>query len=224
MPDTTPIILPGNFYLTPEYSRSQSAKMGGSRVFEYEGYAEVNTTTGNSLVLRDNNDLPCVIPSPLDPIPLSATDPAYISHVSFYIPRVGEIQHFNGKPVTSPVTVGGTEVLKLAAAFNTDVTLTNAVGCASGTAAAGVLPSGVPLGEAISTQNPLAGGIFTATTELRLFSATSPLSGGAGSNIRVTSGRVLIPCRVIYSRRLRSPNMSSIQLSQSQRDIFDRLP
>jgi hypothetical protein len=225
MPDTLPIIFAGNYYTEPDYSSGQSLRVGGHRIFEYIGYAEVNTATGNSIVLRNDRDQPCMIPCPLDSVPLSAVDPALVSHISFYIPRVGEVQAFNGRPVAAPVTAGATDVLKLAAAANVDLTVNTTLGAVSLAAVAGVIPSGILNGEAISLNSPVAPIALTAATELRLLSATAAGSAGvAGGNIRTAAGRILIPVRVVYSRRLRSPGLGSFGISSAQREIFDRLP
>lgn len=225
MPDTLPVVFAGNYYTEPDYSSGQALRIGGQRIFEFIGYAEINTTTGNSIALRNDRDQPCMIPCPLDSIPLSAADPALVSHISFYIPRVGEVQAFNGRPITAPITAGATDVLKLAAAANVDLTVNTTLGAVSGAATAGVLPSGVPNGEAISLNVPSAPIAVTAATELRLLSATAAGSAGAaGGNIRTATGRILIPVRVVYSRRLRSPGLASFGISTAQREIFDRLP
>lgn len=225
MPDSLPIMLPANAYTSPDYSSGQALIVGCRRIFEYIGYAEINTITGNAITLRNDKDLPCTIPCPLDAIALSANDPAYLSHVSFFIPKIGEIQAFNGKAIASPVTsTNATDVLKLAAAANTDLTIATAAGAVSGAAVAGIFPSGITVGEAISLNSPLTAIVLTATTELKLYSATAAGSAGAaGGNIRVASGRILIPCKAVYYRKLRSPSMSSFGISSAQRDIFDRL-
>lgn len=225
MPDSLPIMLTGNAYIPPDYSSGQSLIVNASRIFEYIGYAEVNTTTGNVIALRNEKDLPCVIPCPLDAIALSANDPAYLSHVSFYVPKTGEVQPSNGKAITAPVTsTNATDVLKLATSANADLTVAATPGAVSGAAVAGIFPSGIPNGEAISLNAPLSPILLTASTELKLFSSTAAgASGAASGNIRVTSGRVLIPCKVVYYRKLRSPALSSVGISSAQRDIFDRL-
>jgi hypothetical protein len=226
MPDSLPTMLVGNVYSPADYSSGQSLIINAARIFEYFGYAEVNTTTGNVITLRNERDLPCTIPCPLDTIALSANDPAYLSHVSFYIPRIGEVQPFNSKPITSAVTsTSATDVLKLATAANIDLTIATTVGAASGPAVAGIFPSGITAGEAINLNAPLTPIVLTAATELKLYSATAASAAGVASgNIRVASGRVLIPCRMVYYRRLRSPAMSTFGISSAQRDIFDRLP
>ncbi|WP_017317868.1 hypothetical protein [Mastigocladopsis repens] len=224
MPDSVPTLVPANAYFHPDYATAQCVNFYGLRVFTYEGYAEVDTTTGNSIVLRDREDRPCIIPNPKDPIPLSANDPVYLSHCSFYLPRVGDVR--DNKPVTGVVTVGTTDVIKLATAANADMTSNTTPGAVSGAAANGTLPNGVPNGEAISIFDPLPGLKLTAPIELRLYSATAPGAAGvAGGNIRVNAlqGRLLLPVRVVYYRKTRSPNLSSFSISDAQVEKFSKL-
>lgn len=225
MPNSLPIILGGNFVTEPDYGAGQSIDIGHFRLFRYLGYAEITPTTGNAIALKNEDDLPCTIPCPLDGVALSASDPAYIHHASFYIPRVGEVQPFNGKAIAAGVTSSGaTDVLKLSTAANIDLTATTTVGAVSGAAVAGIFPSGVTAGEAISINPPSPGIVVTSAIELQLRSATAAgAAGAAGGNIRVASGRVLIPVKVIYSRRLRSPSLGDIGLSAAQRELFDKL-
>lgn len=226
MPDQLPTITPGNWICPPEYSRGQSVNLMGLRYFEYHGFAVVTSTTGTSIDITNENGEALQIPCPLDAIALSAATPAYVTDVSFYIPAVGEVQPWNQKAIVGGVTVSTTNVLKLAAAVGDDLTSTSVVGAVSGAATAGVLPSGIPNGEAISIWNPLSPPTLTAATTLRLFSATAAGAAGvAGGNIRCSAaqGRIIIPVRVGYYRRRRSPSLSDIQIGDTLRATIDLL-
>jgi hypothetical protein len=228
MPETLPTVLVGNAVTVPHYPSGQSINFAGCRYFVYEGYAEVNTTTGNVIAIRNENDQPLTLPVPLDTIAVSANDPIYLTHASFYLPRINDIDPLKARPVVAVVTsTNATDVLKLATAANADLTSISIPGAVSGASTGGTFPNGVPSGEAISIFDPLPGLKLTAGVTLQLYSSTAAGAAGvAGGNIRVSTsqGRILIPVRVEYYRKSRSPGLGDFGVSAAQRTIYDALP
>lgn len=222
MPDSLPVVLPGNYTTPPEYGVGQSVYMGGVRWFEYIGYALVTDATGVSIALRNQDDLPCTIPAPDDTEALSSNNAAYITHISFYVPAVGIVQPFDQKPIVAGITVGTTDVLKVAASATIDCTSTSTVGAVSGAATSTALPSG----EYVSISVPFPGIAVTSSIELKLFSGTAANgAGAAGSNIRTTAaqGNLLIPVRVVYYRRAKAPALNTVAISETLRQTLDNL-
>lgn len=227
MPDTLPTMVPGNWNQPPDVPTGQSVNMMGLRYFEYQAYGLVTDTTGVSIDVKNENDELLTIPCSKDSIALSANDPVYLTHVAFYIPRIGEVQpYYRHKPIVGNVTVSTTNVLKLSVAATDDLTSASVPGAVSGAATSGVLPNGVTAGEAISLWNPLAPLVITSPITLKFFSATLASGGAAGGNIRVsaTQKALFIPVRVGYYRKMRSPGLGDFDVSTAIRQIYDALP
>lgn len=227
MPDTLPTMMPGNWSQPPDFPTGQSVNMAGARYFEYNGYALVTDATGVSIDIKNENDEVLTIPCAKDGIALSAADPAYVTHVSFYVPKIGDAQSYNQKAIVANVTISGTQVLKLSVAATDDLTSATVIGAVTGAATSGVVPNGVTAGEAISLWAPnTAPIVVTAATTLKLFSATLASGGVAGANIRVSTAqkRVFIPVRVHYYRKQRAPGLGDFDISATVRQTIDALP
>lgn len=212
MPVSRRSFLPGNMTELPDFSLGEVCNMApvGFASFVYEGFARVTTSSGNQLALANRTDLPALIPA-------SSTNPAYIYHVSFTIPSFDTTRpnEYGANLITT--SVAG-DVLKLAPTAATDATATTTASAvsAAATTVSGTANAFAP-GEYVSIIAPNAPIVLTADTTFSLFAATAAGAAGAASgNIRVASGWLWIPCRIVGCRRMSAPTMSDIIFSDSQ--------
>ena len=213
MPVSRRSFLPGNMKELPDFSLGEVCNMllPGFSTFVYEGVARITTATGNTIGIANRTDLAATIAA-------SATNPAYIYHLSFNVPAFDASTRPNeyGSNVFTTSVAG--DVLKFAPTAGTDATVatTAAAVSAPATTVQGVANAFAP-SENVSLIAPNAPVVLTADTTFSLFSATA--AGGAGvasGNLRVATGWIWIPFRIVGCRRMSSPTLSDIQFSDSQ--------
>lgn len=212
MPVSRRSFLPGNFIKQPDFSLGEVADMAlpGFAAFCYEGFARVTTATGNQIGFANRTDLAATISA-------SATNPAYIYHASFTIPNFDSSNpnEYGSNLVTT--SVAG-DVLKLAPTAATDATAATTASAvtAAATTVQGVANAFTP-GEYVSLIAPSAPVVLTADTTFSLFAATAAGGAGAASgNLRVATGWLWIPMRIIGCRRMSAPTRSDVQFSDAQ--------
>ncbi len=131
----------------------------------WSGAARVNNASGNSIPVLSNQDGTSQLV-----IPASATDPAYLHYLGFNIPTA--------------LTVGTTDVIKLATGPTVDATATTTASAVSTAASATALAAQSPR-SIIPLLTPVT---LTADTTLVICSSTAAGGAGvAGGNIRLNS-------------------------------------